>query len=375
MKPPRLRMRASHRSLTTTPSAGGPNRRARVHAIVVPASRSARHLDFAIDLAFMSAATLVVLCSHGADVADVRQRVARSRPGTRAIIVDVPKGYAVPGFTPLTSDEPDLVTANAGRTSDLSVKRNIGLLLARMVGWANVVFIDDDIYRVTPADLGKLVGQLHNFPVAGMASTDFPDNSVVCHANRLSGNVQDVMVSGSVLAVDSARPSVPFFADVYNEDWFFFHEFAARRQLGLAGESQQLIYDPFEDPTRAAREEFGDLLAEGLFAFLDGFGPIDDAVTSPGAGYWDEFREVRREFIDRALRGFDENDTFDVRAIQSLETAKEQLARITSRQCVLFLDLLREDRATWDEVFARTPKGIGAAKAFDRLLLRAETLL
>ena len=368
MKTSKVRMRASHRLLTETRAP----RRARVDAIVVPASRSSRHLDFAINLANQSRAMLVVLCSRGAKIDDVRLRVARC-PGTRTMLVEVPPRYVLPGFEPLTSGESELVKVDAGRTSDLSVKRNVGLLLARMMGWGNVVYLDDDIYRVTPASLEKLVGQLSSFPVAGMVSTHFPDNSVVCHANRGSGKAQDVMVSGSVLAVDCARPSVPFFPQIYNEDWFFFHEFAARRRLGLGGESQQLAYDPFEDPGRAAREEFGDLLAEGLFAFLEDYGPLgdDDVVVTPGAAYWDEFRQVRKDFIDAALRAFEENNTFDSRAIASLESARDQLATITSAQCVLFLDLMRQDRARWDDLFKQAPTGLRAAEALDRLQLRA----
>jgi hypothetical protein len=368
MRASKVRMHASHRGLTETRTQG----RARVDAIVVPAARPARHLDFAINLANQSRAMLVLLCSRGAKVDDVRLRVARS-PGTRAMLVEVPPGYAIPGFQPLTSDERELVEVSAGRTSDLSVKRNVGLLLARMLGWDNVVYLDDDIYRVTPASLEKLVGQLGSFPVAGMASTRFPDNSVVCHANRASGKAQDVMVSGSVLAVDCARPSVPFFPQIYNEDWFFFHEFAARRRLGLGGESHQLSFDPFEDPARAAREEFGDLLAEGLFAFLENHGPLrdDDVVVTPGLAYWDEFRQVRQDFIDAALRAFDENNTFDSRAVRSLESAKEQLGTIRSEQCVRFFDLMAEDRGRWNDVFKQLPTGLRASEALDRLQLRA----
>src|SRR5687767_1889203 len=104
MRASKVRMHASHRGLTETRTQG----RARVDAIVVPAARPARHLDFAINLANQSRAMLVLLCSRGAKVDDVRLRVARS-PGTRAMLVEVPPGYAIPGFQPLTSDERELV--------------------------------------------------------------------------------------------------------------------------------------------------------------------------------------------------------------------------------------------------------------------------
>jgi hypothetical protein len=367
-------MRTSHRSLTNELWALPRHRRARVRGIVVPATRSPRHLKFAISLADACSAVLVVLCSRGAFVEAVQEELARC-PGTRAILVQVPEDeYQIPGFRPWTAREPDLLEANAYRSSDLSLKRNIGLLLARYLGWENVVFIDDDIHQVTAADLGRLVGRLDaRHPVAAMACPEFPDNSVVCHANRSSGNHQDVFVSGSVLAVDCTTPVAPFFPDIYNEDWFFFHEFAARRRLVHSGFSQQLPFDPFEDPGRAEREEFGDLLAEGLFAYLQGSPPYaaDEPIRMPAVSYWEDFIPERQAFIDRALTAFENSATFDPRAVDSLRLARKKLSAITAAQCALFLKVLGDDQESWRCVLSKAAERRTPAAALGSLDLTA----
>ena len=88
------------------------------------------------------------------------------------------------------------------------------------------------------------------------------------------GEHQGVFVSGSVLAVDCRVP-FGFFPDLYNEDWLFFYRDAAEERLATSGSlAEQLPYDPFADPQRAAGQEFGDVIAEGIYALLhSGLGP------------------------------------------------------------------------------------------------------
>ena len=50
-------------------------------------------------------------------------------------------------------------------------------------------------------------------------------------------------------------------------------EEAAARKLPRVGHAKQAEYDPFANPDRARREEFGDLLAEGLYALMGGEDP------------------------------------------------------------------------------------------------------
>ena len=133
-------------------------------------------------------------------------------------------------------------------------------------------------------------------PIAGMVCRKFPDNSVFCHARRLAKLPQDVFVTGAVLGVNCTDLPLPFFPDIYNEDWFFFAEAAARHRLPRSGEARQAEYDPFDDPARAHHEEFGDLLAEGLYSLIEDREPLDRA----GPDSWLSDRSTTRpaELVD-----------------------------------------------------------------------------
>ena len=142
-----------------------------------------------------------------------------------------------------------------------------------------------------------------------MVCREFPDNSVVCHARRLAGLPQDNFVSGSVLGVNCDDLPLPFFPDIYNEDWFFFSKAVARHELANVGDATQAPYKPFADPQRARHEEFGDLLAEGLYSLI---GEIIDRPSIAGAitasselrraeSFWSAFTGARRESL-RATR-------------------------------------------------------------------------
>ncbi len=131
--------------------------------------------------------------------------------------------------------------------------------------------------------------------MTGLISRSFPDNSVVCHANRLIYRNQDNFVTGAALGVNCAEVPLDFFPDVYNEDWLFFAAHAARGQIVCVGAARQQPYKPFADPKRAVTEEFGDLIAEGLYELFN-HGQSLDAATK---AYWDEFISARKKLIER----------------------------------------------------------------------------
>ena len=157
------------------------------------------------------------------------------------------------------------------------------------------MFLDDDIFGVTLTDLAKIASQLDSHQVTGLISRSFPDNSVVCHANRLSGRDQDNFVTGAALGVNCAEKPLDFFPDVYNEDWLFFASHAAQGQIISVGTARQQPYKPFADPKRAVMEEFGDLIAEGLYALFNDGQSLDAATKA----YWNDFIHARRELIER----------------------------------------------------------------------------
>jgi hypothetical protein len=347
-------------------------------AIIVPASRPASFLQPAIELAAFLGVFLVVLCSRQTKIDQVAGRVART-PGARSLIVRIPDRWNHPDFPTRTSAEM-FNTANANRVSDLSAKRNIGLLLARLHGWNKVAFVDDDITLSQTDNIARLAGQLDEHQVAGMVVRRHPDNSVVCHARRLAGLAQDVFVTGAVLGVHCNSLPLSFFPDIYNEDWFFFAKEAAARKLPRVGNARQAEYDPFASPDRARREEFGDLLGEGLYALIGTEAPgtpFDDQLRAATAAYWSRFIKARREVLNETitlLHRFVDNDLANGRvssALASLQAAEDQLSKaITADLCVSFLWAWREDLRDWQR-FSNAVNSVGSTReAMDFLDLK-----
>jgi hypothetical protein len=132
------------------------------------------------------------------------------------------------------------------------------------------------------------------------------------------------------------------FPDIYNEDWFAMASEASSGGVVHAGDVWQLKFNPFDDPVRAVQQEFGDLIAEGLYeSFSQG-----NETRSTTLSYWDTFRAKRAEYIEgirgRLERREDSNEF--VQAGKVLEKALEQLALITSQDCLDLLAAWQEDR-------------------------------
>jgi hypothetical protein len=348
------RQRSSHakliRDFSTRPPRSG--RVKPLDAIVVPAGRKAEKLKTVAELAASADVLLVVLASRDCHVVEA-SALAASIPGCRALIVGIPVDYRNDHLTFQTSD-PSFADLNAGRDSDLSLKRNLGLLLARLMRWEKIMFLDDDIFGVTLTDLAKIASQLDSHQVTGLISRSFPDNSVVCHANRLSGRRQDIFVTGAALGVNCGEKPLDFFPDVYNEDWLFFATHAAQGRVISVGTSRQHPYKPFADPNRAVLEEFGDLIAEGLYAlFNDGLSL--DAATQV---YWDDFINARGNLIERLARDLYLIPTHEagVQAYESMLHAGKHLGSIAAAECVRFVEAWRHDRGAFARTANEMPK-------------------
>jgi hypothetical protein len=219
--------------------------------IVVPASRGGYAVESAARLAIKLGAPLVALCSKKAVGDEVAARLAEL-PGCHTLVVDMPHGYSHCIVPKRTSGKRYQVVE--GDASDLWLKRNLGLMLARLHGWGKVLFFDDDISD-SATGLGipvetarRLAAQLDDEQIAALTCRDFPDSSVVGHAKRFVGLSLDTFLTGAALAINCNDQPLPFLPNQYNEDWFFIARSAANRELTYIGEATQRPYDPFEDP-------------------------------------------------------------------------------------------------------------------------------
>lgn len=357
------RQRSSHsRLLQPLPPAPTSSRTTRLDAIVVPASRRAHRLRHVLDLAVRTGTRLVVLASHDCQVDEVSALIART-PGSRALLVRIPGGYRH-DLLHLETSDPSFRALNSGRDSNLSMKRNLGLVLARLRGWHKIMFMDDDLLPFSAESVHRIAHHLEDRRFAGLRTTSFEDNSVVCHANRLAGSRQGIFVSGAALGVNCADLPLDVFPDIYNEDWFAFAREAERADVGCAGEARQLQFNPFEDPQRAAREEFGDVLAEGLYALFS----QGDGLGRATRGYWERFIASRASLItgiEQRLASIDTHES--VQAQASLDVAKQQLASVSSSDCLRFIDAWQADRRRFAEDTARLRVVPSNHQAFDLL--------
>jgi hypothetical protein len=326
----------------------GPPHRGRIKpldALIVPAGRKAERLRPVAELAASANILLVVLASRNCHI-DEASGVVASIPGCRSLIAGIPDGYRNEILRFRTS-HPSFTELTARQNSDLSLKRNLGLLLARLMRWDKIMFLDDDIYGITNGDLIKVAAQLETHQVTGLISRSYPDNSVVCHAKRVIGQWQDNFVTGAALGVNTGDMPLDFFPEIYNEDWFFFARQAEQGEIVSVGNAYQRPYKPFADPNRAVTEEFGDLVAEGLYALFDDGRSLNAATSA----YWKEFISDRANLIeDIADRVFRISTHEAIQAYDSMQSAGKQLAKIHADDCERFVATWREDRG----VFART---------------------
>jgi len=375
-----LLLQPQHPPETVRPDLDLPRPPAALDALVVPATRGAAALVGAMDLSARLGVQILVLCSRRTRAPEVAT-LAEETPGAQVLAIDIPADYRH-DILPTRTGAAVFRRVGAGRTNDLSLKRNLGLLLARLHGWNKILFLDDDITSATgtragldPATVRRIGEALNHRQVAGLACRSFPDNSVVCHARRLAGLPQDNFVTGAALGVNCADQPLPFFPDVYNEDWFFFSRHAANRELALVGEARQAPYDPYADPSRARQEEFGDLLAEGLYALFDrqpSQMPFGDRLRAASTGYWSQFIAARTAETARTealLRSA--GDPLSRRARLSLRAAAHQLARITPTLCENFLHAWQADLADWERATMRLNDVRTSRDALARLGLRA----
>ncbi|GAA0909519.1 hypothetical protein [Virgisporangium aurantiacum] len=340
----------------------GPRMLARLDAIVVPSGRSASRCEHAAELARELDCVLLVLASRDSLGTEIRAAIGQHDRGNQ-YIVDVPPdlGERLPQLA--TTD----LLAGEGfhRKTDVSAKRNLGLALTYMARLGRILFLDDDIRIPETADLRRAAWLLRTHDAVGMRVEGYPDNSVVCHANRETGGRQGTFVGAGALAVGSDRVN-SFFPEIYNEDWFFLLDHSTLLPVAVTGVAVQDRFDPFDDPDRARGQEFGDLLAEGLFAILDRGGRIRHADIA----YWRWFIEQRRRFIDGILERLELNAMPGSEQIAAaLLAARGQLdEHVSPELCRHYLDAWRHDLGTWATFRANLPLGLpigSAAELFD----------
>lgn len=342
---PSATFRSSHLSLLAGHKPGD----GRIDAIVMPASRPAANLLSAMEVAAMLRRPLVVLCSGRTTTKEAAGLVAEV-PGLDCTLIDLHGGWQHEALDFGTGQVPEAMRSRVG---DLSTKRNLGLLLAVVAGWRGVLFLDDDIRDLSPRTVREAESALRPGGAVGMIAEDFPDNSVVCHARRLAGTDQGVFVSGSALAVDTTTVD-SYFPDVYNEDWLFMHGRIRRRLVSTVGTVRQAPYLPYADLARAEREEFGDVLAEGLMGKLHGGRSKRRAKPED---FWSEAIAQRHRLLDEITGGLSGSDEPDAEAAKAaVQAARDTLLTLDGPVFTDYVRRWHDDLARWRTQVALLPR-------------------
>jgi hypothetical protein len=333
-----------------------------VDAIVVPTIHSADSLSFATSLAKELGAYLLVLCSGDSSVAEMNAFFAKEACQGTALYI--PLNYTHPlldGFATSTFPE-----ALYGRiNNDTSLKRNLALIFGRLANWRNIFYLDDDINGVNHGELDQAAAMLSGHSAVGFRVIDFPDNSVVRHAQRLTGVDPGVWLSGGALAVN-LMDNGGFFPNIYNEDWFFLYDSPSTRYA--VADAKQQPYDPFCNSVRAASEEFGDTIAEGIVRMRAS--GLDCSAANEAD--WHGILAERQRLIDDLqswLKVSDVAEPLRGMALKALMIARTRHENITAKACHGYIEAWRRDVALWQDRLERLPRYLSPIEIMKKLKL------
>jgi hypothetical protein len=316
-------------------------------AIVIPTIRP-QSLRTAAVLAGDIGCALVVLCSTPEQAEQAR--VACEPFAENSCVTWVPTSLDDTWLSFLTSVHPENEIERSCHV-DIARKRNVGLLLARICGWHKIMYLDDDIRGLTAGAVFRAAALTSRFHAASFEINHYPDNSAVCHAYRLIGGKQGTFPGGSALVVDVERYD-SLFPPIYNEDWLFLFDAVRKCSVAIAGSGSQLEYHPFAHSRRAASEEFGDVIAEGLYRLLHRGENISDATPA----YWRTVLDWRLQLIDYvAARLLGRSGPVVGGALMSLAAARKRLTAISPLACASFIHAWQTDIGTWRDTLLGVP--------------------
>ncbi len=228
---------------------------------------------------------------------------------------------------------------------DLPAKRSYALWYARIHHMQRILLLDDDIRGLAAAPLPTAVRALSSFTIAGFFVEDFADTSALGHVEIALGDSVSTFLSGSCLFVRSDGDT-GFFPPIYNEDWLFMAPEIATRHVCSVGRIRQKPYDPFANPSLASFQEFGEVLADGLFALV-ACGRYGDRFTLET---WRELLDLRRKALAEIA-----SRCSDPRHVAVVMAARATFESVTEWDCLRFVTDYELDRYLWN----RTLRGLG----------------
>lgn len=147
---------------------------------------------------------------------------------------------------------------------DIPLKRSFALYDARKKNKNNILLLDDDILINKGNLITGISGLEHNNAIIGFHVVDYPDVSTLDHFERIVLGMQNtISMTGSCMFIN-VNKVVGDFANIYNEDLFFFLQQHDNSKIVSGGIIQQKAYDPNNSMYRISHEQFGDLIYEAI---------------------------------------------------------------------------------------------------------------
>jgi len=315
-----------------------------IDAIIVPTRRPAEQITSAVELALRARCQLVTLYTDSVPPG-LAPILARLDPDM-ATSLTLPSGGRH-HLLDLAADLPQTVVSSAAL--DISRKRNLGLIIGRACGWTRMLFLDDDIRKLSVAKLSSAAALLDKYPVVGLQVNKYPDASVVGHARRLTGRRQEPFISGGSLLVNPQLLN-GFFPPTYHEDWLCIVNHLRRGQVAIGGAVGQVPYRPFTTPERARLEEFGDILLSGLLWVVhagDGNSVIADREywrEAKTSHFWEEILSQRAALLESIASRL---GRLNPDPLPSLEAAQQRCRELSPGEFVSFTDKWLANLAIW----------------------------
>ncbi len=330
-----------------------------IDAIVVPTIRSAEQIRYAAELASRVRCQLVALYtdSFPPGLATVLDQLDRDKATPLALRSDARNRLVDIG----ASIQQTMVSFAA---RDISRKRNLGLMIGRACGWTRMLFLDDDIRKLSVPKLSPAAALLDQYPAVGFQVNKYPDASVVGHARRLTGRRQEPFISGGSLLLNP-QLITGFFPPAYHEDWLCVINHLRLGQVAVGGQVGQLPYRPFTTARRAQFEEFGEILAAGLLwlALQSTAGGERPSISERNywhpaleTKFWVEMLRERTALLDELTKNEEliRGHNAGTKPRQSVQAARERCGDLSPAEFVLFmrnwLDLLDAWRTRLSDV-------------------------
>ena len=173
--------------------------------------------------------------------------------------------------------------------------RNYAIILAKVLGFERVLFMDDDIIIEDNSPVYEMFDLLNNADFVSAEIKGMPDLSVVDFIMQKVGLEPYRFMSGGFLAFN-LNSVAEYFLNYYNEDWIWLFMHRPEAKLVKYGEVYQLPYDPFENAIeKALHQEFGEILVEGVKRYIEIENKSNTLLLNKD--FWDEIVKMRANLI------------------------------------------------------------------------------